>query len=247
MYGGSIPACTGETATGGILTPTPAVYPRVYGGNVGLKSFSFSVEGLSPRVRGKHEYFIRRGSIERSIPACTGETHPDWASECHIRVYPRVYGGNGIAGTRMRWYGWSIPACTGETAHGSPRGRNDEVYPRVYGGNTTWPDMGLLFWGLSPRVRGKRSRAISAYSGLRSIPACTGETAGRAVRLHRGQVYPRVYGGNPISRASTSSITGLSPRVRGKPSGRVHPADTPRSIPACTGETSVQARSGSTG
>ena len=49
----SIPACTGETMALSQATPATQVYPRVYGGNVRLKSGLGRSGGLSPRVRGK--------------------------------------------------------------------------------------------------------------------------------------------------------------------------------------------------
>ena len=49
-------------------------------------------------------------------------------------------------------------------------------------------------------------------------------------------VYPRVCGGSPCCLRGTAAATGLSPRVRGKPTEQVYQYRTPRSIPACAGE-----------
>ena len=91
-------------------------------------------------------------------------------------------------------------------------------------------------WGLSPRVRGNLSSLVSAVSSLRSIPACAGEPPALTWSDGRGRVYPRVCGGTMYQPGSTSSTSGLSPRVR----GNLGPAGCGiaggGSIPACAGE-----------
>ncbi len=70
----------------------------------------------------------------------------------------------------------------------------------------------------------------------RSIPACTGEPYSRRALCRRYTVYPRVYGGTNHLEIRLSVHDGLSPRVRGNPTG-IPLADWQfRSIPACTGE-----------
>ena len=91
--------------------------------------------------------------------------------------------------------------------------------------------------GLSPRGRGKLRPFLQPRYRLWSIPAWAGETT--APTAHPGQpaVYPRVGGGNYISKAVACTADGLSPRGRGKP----NPADVGGglggSIPAWAGET----------
>ena len=133
----------------------------------------------------------------------------------------------------------SIPACAGEprvpelgsrrlSKSGlSPRVRGNQrrstsldathrVYPRVCGG--TWCGGSARCWaigsrGLSPRVRGNRHFDQSPHDLAR--------------------VYPRVCGG------TEPRGQGLSPRVRGKPTGLSRPG----SIPACAGEPSFRPKS----
>ena len=50
------------------------------------------------------------------------------------------------------------------------------------------------------------------------------------------EVYPRVCGGTQYGPIFCSSITGLSPRVRGNPSNDVNVEAFLGSIPACAGE-----------
>ena len=71
--------------------------------------------------------------------------------------------------------------------------------------------------GLSPRGRGKRQAAGLPGNNGGSIPAWAGETTAGANPVIRGEVYPRVGGGNSNSGIKTSTLRGLSPRGRGKP------------------------------
>ena len=92
--------------------------------------------------------------------------------------------------------------------------------------------------GLSPRVRGKRSRGSDEQPGRGSIPACAGE-AGAETDICKGKpVYPRVCGGSRPSGAPPGASPGLSPRVRGKRNIPVTFPGRVGSIPACAGEAS---------
>ena len=74
-----------------------------------------------------------------------------------------------------------------------------------------------------------------------SIPACAGETIGERCRRRHQEVYPRVCGGNRRRNPGPSAEEGLSPRVRGKPGQPSDCLPSPRSIPACAGETTPAA------
>ncbi len=175
---------------------TRKVYPRVCGGNLVKNKIGVYLTGLSPRVRGKQRYGIRRVLDLGSIPACAGETPVPAASTTYRAVYPRVCGGNPpelveqiielglsprVRGKRVlaylpKKYYRSIPACAGETLSTPRSFAKFMVYPRVCGGNTIRNPMPLLADGLSPRVRGKLSTNASVLHNKRSIPACAGET-----------------------------------------------------------------------
>ena len=90
----SIPACAGETYAGIGRSSLLAVYPRVCGGNWSHNSHTTMVQGLSPRVRGKHPDHIPLANGGGSIPACAGETQDTETNRCEPKVYPRVCGGN---------------------------------------------------------------------------------------------------------------------------------------------------------
>ena len=96
--------------------------------------------GLSPRVRGNLSGFLRRGRIDRSIPACAGEPPTSRLGELwpHRPVYPRVCGGTsaGFDAQDFAHSSRSIPACAGEPGATSRLMTSTECV------------------GLSPRVRG---------------------------------------------------------------------------------------------
>ncbi len=130
-----------------------------------------------------------------------------------------------------------IPACAGDPCLQGHRRASYRRHPRVCGGpisaNLGWQ----LSYGLSPRVRGNRSRCLPYLLPVRSIPACAGEPGRTPCGLSQGTVYPRVCGGThpPLSHSpppwvyprvcggtasggrSPYTYTGLSPRVRGNP------------------------------
>ena len=130
------------------------------------------------------------------------------------------------------------PACAGEPTVLGSRTLLGEVYPRVCGGTGQCNPDGIPGHGLSPRVRGNRWRPAGGVVLDRSIPACAGEPGDVLRRAAAAAVYPRVCGGTLSQSTSVSGWTGLSPRVRGNPSGFVATHLPRRSIPACAGEPS---------
>ena len=207
------------------------------GGNLTGLGVSPAGRGLSPRGRGK--------------PSSSS------GSSSSGSVYPRVGGGNAVAGIgpgqdnglspRGRGkrgnshsttaYHRSIPAWAGETTSPSSRFCPRTVYPRVGGGNATLVQAVPVVWGLSPRGRGKRVSLFSQFTQHGSIPAWAGETHRPAWRRPGGWVYPRVGGGNACAAASASARAGLSPRGRGKLVPVLLGPAVYRSIPAWAGET----------
>ena len=165
-----------------------------------------------------------------------GGSYPCRNPDCGVSgLSPRARGKQslgGSGGVAAR----SIPACAGEArARRSDRQRAG-VYPRVCGGSKVgaWP--GLSAKGLSPRVRGKRLMVPRYAVGQRSIPACAGEAMAAKQRKKKQAVYPRVCGGSCRRRWSIGNTSGLSPRVRGKPTAVGRRRNLARSIPACAGE-----------
>ena len=261
---GSIPACAGETSARRRPARSPRVHPRVCGGNIGRRPDTVINPGPSPRVRGKRQVAAARHFELGSIPACAGETSSPPASPPRAGVHPRVCGGNRYFGfSRRRRRGpsprvrgkhaergsgararGSIPACAGETWRSGTGPRASRVHPRVCGGNTSSRTALPPCAGPSPRVRGKPGRPDSRPMGVRSIPACAGETPGWPPPRRRPPVHPRVCGGNFYRNVTTHRIPGPSPRVRGKLDGERGGGALLGSIPACAGETGCRTRSG---
>ena len=159
LYSRSIPACTGEPKTEPAPNCRATVYPRVYGGTGKVVKPSFLLSGLSP--------------------PCTGEPRLSSWLLLLVTVYPRVYGGTAAALSGTQVQGGlsprvrgnpittglrplrqrSIPACTGEPPATALPFDRPGVYPRVYGGTGVERGRSPATRGLSPRVRGNRSRA----------------------------------------------------------------------------------------
>ena len=138
----------------------------------------------------------------------------------------------------------SIPACAGEPEAAQEFLNCFRVYPRVCGGTCSRPRRTSFDQGLSPRVRGNPFAPGSCGRYERSIPACAGEPSLIPQMISEARVYPRVCGGTATILPSSARQNGLSPRVRGNPSGRFAPTAAQRSIPACAGEPEDDRQSG---
>ena len=93
----------------------------------------------------------------------------------HDGLSPRVRGnhtGDASGTVAVR----SIPACAGEPSVAARSSAVARVYPRVCGGTATAGIWGLVWLGLSPRVRGNLPHTVGGDAGARSIPACAGGT-----------------------------------------------------------------------
>ena len=258
----SIPASAGEPRPPANRRRRARVYPRECGGTRLQRSASAAAPGLSPRVRGNRT--VRHGGIAflGSIPASAGEPHLGQRCTRSPRVYPRECGGTRPA---LRWpalaaglsprvrgnlgggaselggFG-SIPASAGEPTAPTDHARRHGVYPRECGGTRVRADTRAAARGLSPRVRGNRSAGALRRMPSGSIPASAGEPRRWWARTRRRWVYPRECGGTASVMPSSSSRSGLSPRVRGNPAKGVLGAEAGGSIPASAGEPSPRAR-----
>ena len=193
-------------------------------------------EGLSPRVRGNRSRQSAPQSYRWSIPARAGEPWPRWCKTRSTRVYPRACGGTRrkqLPAGRRQGLSPRVRGNLGQQQRSSCRRR---VYPRACGGTGARAGDTMIKIGLSPRVRGNPNHANADISDVRSIPARAGEPLGWGVGgIHSG-VYPRACGGTPATLNTTSSISGLSPRVRGNHFRNLTAGQPPRSIPARAGE-----------
>ena len=220
-------------------------------------------KGLSPRVRGNRRDGHDQGGAIGSIPACAGEPRASRRRRSSAGVYPRVCGGTfhlftptaGLTGLSPRVRGnhrprhdaiglnGSIPACAGEPRAFMLSSEQVRVYPRVCGGTGSASARAAEVWGLSPRVRGNPRTCRPPRRRAGSIPACAGEPFRLAGMDTLRGVYPRVCGGTTTAISCTIECSGLSPRVRGNPSGRPDGRSLHGSIPACAGEPFADAAS----
>ena len=211
----SIPACAGEPARRAHELTLDAVYPRVCGGTGVAQILDSDGKGLSPRVRGN--------------PVGFGA----WRKRSGLS--PRVRGNRrGRQRTRSRQR--SIPACAGEPSGMCRRNASGQVYPRVCGGTITSRRWASATAGLSPRVRGNLGERVGERGQRGSIPACAGEPKRLEPPASVRRVYPRVCGGTISPRRQSGRWGGLSPRVRGNPTGPRRSRSAAGSIPACAGE-----------
>ena len=175
---GLIPACAGKTLCDVILPCRSRAHPRVCGENSIPMECRFTVQGSSPRVRGKLVREARRRVAAGLIPACAGKTHSPSTPMCSTTAHPRVCGENPMAAARPILAPGSsprvrgkhrstketsggvrlIPACAGKTSRASASLVLSRAHPRVCGENTRIKGQRLGLSGSSPRVRGKHSR-----------------------------------------------------------------------------------------
>ena len=132
----------------------------------------------------------------------------------------------------------SIPACAGEPCLLRITANTGGVYPRVCGGTRRARTEVAQRQGLSPRVRGNPRPPRARYQGAGSIPACAGEPRLVDCTNVTYAVYPRVCGGTSLNAGTPVHPEGLSPRVRGNPTGTSLVREWRGSIPACAGEPS---------
>ena len=157
----SIPACAGEPRQALMKGTSTTVYPRVCGGTFTAPGDTVLDPGLSPRVRGNLPKRCPRKSQRRSIPACAGEPSTSFADLYQDTVYPPRVRGNPCPGTPSPVPRGSIPACAGEPIPVMYWEDQLGVYPRVCGGTSLMFSTKDPVGGLSPRVRGNRSRLDS--------------------------------------------------------------------------------------
>ena len=213
--------------------------------------------GSSPRVRGKPAGGGDEGVDVGLIPACAGKTA--WASRgsCPPRAHPRVCGENSLrwalivprAGSSPRVRGklkgssplargtGLIPACAGKTRMLMRRPPSPTAHPRVCGENQDVDAQAPLPDGSSPRVRGKLPRPRPGRRSRRLIPACAGKTRRRRACRRVRRAHPRVCGENRDAIRLFHSVSGSSPRVRGKLLLPERRGVRGRLIPACAGKT----------
>ena len=175
---GPIPACAGQPSASLIRTSLSRAYPRVCGATDEGQRLLHDLQGLSPRVRGNQLRHCPAPSVNGPIPACAGQPWVNWDSMLGLGAYPRVCGATKeilcsqrlVMGLSPRVRGnrpWKssrtrragpIPACAGQPERICRFALAGWAYPRVCGATLRNFRRLRLRSGLSPRVRGNRTR-----------------------------------------------------------------------------------------
>ena len=173
---GFIPAWAGETMSELEDLAYSRVHPRVGGGDARHYLDALRGLGSSPRGRGRPRPALHAMGNHGFIPAWAGETEGVLGMLGHLRVHPRVGGGDAltsttkceITGSSPRGRGrladtavahdrqGFIPAWAGETSRPRAKKGWTGVHPRVGGGDLLQTSRHAEVPGSSPRGRGRR-------------------------------------------------------------------------------------------
>ncbi len=129
-----------------------------------------------------------------------------------------------------------IPARAGQPPMSSMISASSMAYPRACGATLSgcmavaWPQ------GLSPRVRGNRSRSADPGRPIWPIPARAGQPPMRTMHATASRAYPRACGATDSAYQSSAGSYGLSPRVRGNPMVSLPSLSWAGPIPARAGQ-----------
>ena len=130
-----------------------------------------------------------------------------------------------------------IPARAGKTVPGWVAPVQERAHPRAGGENIAALVAGLVYFGSSPRGRGKLVLACNREPELGLIPARAGKTA-QVVRItFVSTAHPRAGGENRRTTSRPRQQSGSSPRGRGKPGNHRLLRREPGLIPARAGKT----------
>ena len=250
-----IPVLTGNSTTSNTAVLVLTVYPRAYGEQYHVKYCSFSINGLSPCLRGTVTILRVWLIAARFIPVLTGNSNY-LAGVAHSRaVYPRAYGEQRYVEKAINDLGGLSPCLRG-TEHWRPNRFNGNrfipvltgnstlpaavtclvtVYPRAYGEQLPGSWLLLQLGGLSPCLRGTGLAVRPGHRGPRFIPVLTGNRIISSARSIKVSVYPRAYGEQPTALPPIVLMRGLSPCLRGTVLAPWRLVGIRRFIPVLTG------------
>ena len=172
----------------------------------------------------------------RIIPARAGQTGVIVHRHCAAPDHPRACGANNFgvswstspAGSSPRVRGKHIfhagfkhlrriiPARAGQTTVSRTSRHAATDHPRACGANLYGKPFCVTLYGSSPRVRGKHQARLHVQRDGRIIPARAGQTQMSPLSLSSSADHPRACGANMNGVVDMLSLSGSSPRVRGK-------------------------------
>ena len=130
-----------------------------------------------------------------------------------------------------------IPAHAGQTRRPTAIKGSWTDHPRACGANPTWVPRDDSTPGSSPRMRGKRSPTRRSDISTRIIPAHAGQTPIHARPANARPDHPRACGANSSVISMETTVSGSSPRMRGKRPRQRRGRVGRRIIPAHAGQT----------
>ena len=240
-----------------MIRPLHRAHPRECGADVQIAQGVKSLQGSSPRVRGRPAACSSPATGDGLIPASAGQTH--FLHRCHrlARAHPRECGADlhrrsatfvnrgsspRVRGRRTRPTCRScrlglIPASAGQTYPFPSCKLSSTAHPRECGADEVEGDKLCLIRGSSPRVRGRRLRLRRRVGVARLIPASAGQTdASKSIDKGVG-AHPRECGADRGRARMAQATQGSSPRVRGRQVAWIHRSQPPGLIPASAGQT----------
>ena len=130
-----------------------------------------------------------------------------------------------------------IPAHAGKTLTASKNQGDNTAHPRACGENLPAPHPASDAAGSSPRMRGKPPVTLFRPPVTRLIPAHAGKTISLDFLRKNSGAHPRACGENQRTKSVAASVTGSSPRMRGKRVKSCSVIMRVRLIPAHAGKT----------
>ena len=190
-------------------------------------------------MRGKPSTRGLQGTRRRIIPAHAGQTTSGLPGSVTSSDHPRACGANVEMHASLGSHVGSSPRMRGKLrqqlhvpelfriipAHA---GQTVSIVPRSFASR---------FAGSSPRMRGKLLHAGLQLAQHRIIPAHAGQTDLPILPPLPNADHPRACGANYANHFVSCTISGSSPRMRGKQGGRRKLEREIRIIPAHAGQT----------
>ena len=254
---GLIPASAGQTSPRLMIRPLHRAHPRECGADVQIAQGVKSLQGSSPRVRGRPAACSSPATGDGLIPASAGQTH--FLHRCHrlARAHPRECGADlhrrsatfvnrgsspRVRGRRTRPTCRScrlglIPASAGQTYPFPSCKLSSTAHPRECGADAAKHSEILRRQGSSPRVRGRLDHLRRPRQDRGLIPASAGQTPCYQNGSHSTRAHPRECGADEVEGDKLCLIRGSSPRVRGRRLRLRRRVGVARLIPASAGQT----------
>ena len=211
---GSIPTHAGKPLSGSLIAAAVMVYPHACGETI-LPAPTRGIRlGLSPRMRGNHNFGLGSVAGFGSIPTHAGKPRSSISYIIRTGVYPHACGetrlsllrpehekglsprmrGNPLTRARPAVALGSIPTHAGKPVRHHPCSYLVGVYPHACGETVPFRIDGFRCAGLSPRMRGNPKAEDYILHVERSIPTHAGKPFGAPSTNIAFKVYPHACG-----------------------------------------------------